>query len=187
MAEEYGTFDPNQLPLPPGAPAADGKDEVLLPTFDPKYQDDFNGLAYIGALSETFEWLGHKICLRTLTTAEVLLVPLLTRKWEGTIGQQRAYYTAIVALSVLTVDGIGLPVPIGEDGSDAWAHQRFQHVQARWFDVTIDRFYSKYLELENRVREVVEEMEKASGQGANSTPGSNGSSGSSTAEGFSEG
>jgi hypothetical protein len=185
MSEQYGTFDPSALPLPSGIPSADGT-EKELPTFDPKYQDDFNGLAYIGALSETFEWLGHKFCIRTLTTAEVLLVPLLTKRWDNTIGAQRAYFTAIVSLAVQTVDGVGLPVPIGEDGSDAWAHQRFQYVQHRWFDVTIDRVYSEFLALETRVREVVEEMEKASGQGANSTPGSNGSSGSSIEEDSSE-
>lgn len=166
---EYGTFDPLARPLPEDTPAADGHESTSL--FDDRFKEPFQGLAYLGALTKTFEWLGHKFVIRTLTQDEELASALLIKDWEGTPGAQRAFVTAMVALCVESVDDQPLPTPISEGGSYAWAYQKFNYVKARWFPSTIDAVYVEYLALESKAREVVEEMGKASGQ-ADRTPGS---------------
>lgn len=145
-------------------PAADGK-IGLGSAFDERYKESFHGLAYIGALSGTFEWLGHKFVIRTLNVDRELAIAALTREWENTAFYQRAYMTAIAALCVQTVDGQGLPVPIGEEEDTyAWARQRFDFVKARWWPPTVDKVYTECLALEDEARRVLDEMGKALGQ-----------------------
>ena len=177
---------PQLSPDPPPssqAPEADGSQlgtdvAEALPEFDEKYVEDFNGLMYLGALTKTFEWVGHKFVIRTLSADEYLQVALLTKPYAGTIGEVRAYATAVVALCVDSVDGEPLPLPIQVERDDlAWAYQRFNFVKSRWFNYTIDLVYGEFLVLERRATEVLDAMGKASGWGT-STSGSDANSGS---------
>lgn len=168
--EQYASYSPEEVRPPQPEPSGDGRPALtdgegnLLPTFDERYVQDFEGLLYLGALTKSFSWLGHTFVIRTLTQGEVLIVPLLIKPWTGTIGESKAYVTAMVALGVISVDGEELPMPVGDgDGEFAWAHQRFAYARANWFQYTIDRVYSEYLTLEAKVRDVIEAMEKASG------------------------
>ena len=179
---QFAPYDPAEIRQPEDEggkiSAVDGSLKLLdaegnpLPAFDPRYAENFVGLMYLGALSSTFNWLGHTFVVRTLSTDDVLAVPLLIKRWEGTVGHARAYSTAMAALAVVSVDGQELPMPVGDGQGDlAWAHQRFGYAKANWFGYTIDKIYSEYLALENVVAEVIDAMEKASGP-AESTPGS---------------
>jgi hypothetical protein len=135
-----------------------------LPEFDERYRDDFEGLAFIGSLSKEFEWMGHKFVIRTLTVDELLAVTSLTKEFDQTLGTALAYRTAMAAMATVTIDGQELPVPFESDSDNyAWAFQRFNHVKARWFQFTVDAVYGQYLELEERTRQVVAAMGKASG------------------------
>ena len=58
-------------------PGTGGQQEPPLPQFDPRHRDAFEGLIHIGALTETFPWLGHRFTIRTLTTGELAEVALL--------------------------------------------------------------------------------------------------------------
>jgi hypothetical protein len=163
--------------FPPGADQAAGllpppEDVVPLPLADGKrlppeepdasWHQDFHGLLHIGRLSRTFEWTGHKIVIHTLNSDELLIAARLCAPWGDTIGATRAYAQAMAALCVDLIDGIPLPTPLGEHGpSDAWAHQRFDYA-GRWFAPTIDAIYNEYESLELRVKQVLEEMGKAS-------------------------
>jgi hypothetical protein len=174
----------DSLPTPEGTPLADGETERAPAVFDERYKEAFHGLAFLGKLSETFEWFGHKIIIRTLNTDAELALAQVIKPWENTSFYQRAYIAAVVACAVETVDGKGLPTPLGEeDNTYAWAQLRFDYVKARWFRPTIDTIYGKYLELEGRAREAEEELGKAWGQ-AVPTPGSNESSAILSDEGF---
>jgi hypothetical protein len=155
--------------------------EDLLPSFDERYLEDFNGLMFLGALSHPFEWMGHKFVIRTLTPDEYLLIALLTKPYAGTIGESLAYTIAAVALCVDSVDGKPLPTPVMADSEIAWARQRFDFVKARWFKPTIDLVYAEFLGLEIRVNAVLDAMGKASGWEA-STLGSDENFGSPSVE-----
>jgi hypothetical protein len=155
-------------PLPgPLTPLADesvpGPDQELEPDDpDPRWRTDFHGLLYLGALRARFSWLGHVFRIRTLRSDEELIVAELGKHWQDTMGGARAHAIAMVALSVESVDGHPLPSPLGEDsGSIGWAEERFRYI-GRWYSYTIDTVFSRYLELESRVRTVMDEMGKGS-------------------------
>jgi hypothetical protein len=174
-------FDRDALPASEGAPATLGTSTGVDAMFDERCKMPFHGLAYLGALTNDFEWLGHKFVIRTLTADEELAVPLLIREWEGTVGAQRAYVMAVAALCTVTIDNDALPTPVTDEPGYAWAYQKFNYAKARWFRYTFDKIYEEYLVMEDQVRKVLDEMGKASGQAAQ-TPGWNESSDTSTGE-----
>lgn len=139
-------------------------EEAPLREFDERWKQPFEGLLYLGALQKTFEIWGHSFSIRTLRTDEYLIVPLLIKDWEGTIGFERAYATAIVALATELVDGAPLPLPFEEVPGKPllWAQGRFDHVKGRWFDPVVDAVYSEYLALENDVRRTLEALGESS-------------------------
>ena len=168
VEDEYAPYDPAEVKdaslAPDGGVVLVDEQGKKLPTFDPRYSEDFEGLLYLGALTRTFNWLGHTFVIRTLTQDEVLTTPILMKPWGGTIGEPKAYATAMAALCVVSVDDKTLPMPVGDGQGDyAWAHQRFSYAKANWFQFTIDKVYGEYLVLEAKAQAVIEAMEKASG------------------------
>lgn len=165
---EFEPFDPTELPLPDNTPQgqADDTEPELVKPFDERYREPFEGLMFLGALQASFDFIGHRFIIRTLTTDETLAVGMITKEFEETIGGQRAYATALVSLCIQSVDGRQLPSPIGTDDNNyAWAFERFNYVKARWFPYVIDNVYERYLLLENKAVEVLQEMaKKASGR-----------------------
>lgn len=170
------SYDPTAL-VPPSQdePGTLRDDEGnLLPTFDPRYAEPFVGLAYLGALADTFDWLGHTFSIRTLRDAEKLAVAQIIQPYSDTMGAEVAYANAIVAMCITGVDGTDLPIPIGEtQRAHEWGHQRFQFVTANWFDSTINMVFNRYLILKDLADRVVDAMGKASAP-EDSNPSSNG-------------
>lgn len=184
MTETTGLsgFDRDEVPIPEDTPAADGQVSGTA-LFDDRWKDAFHGLAYLGAASWEFEWLGHKFVIRTLTDDEELTIARIIKDWEDTIAYDRAYRTAVASLCVETIDGKGMPTPVEDEPGYGWAIHRFNYVKARWFKYTIDKVYEQYFVLASEVRAVLEEMGKAYGP-AGQTPGLSESSDSSTGEDF---
>lgn len=169
---EWGTFDPAQInqqrQATQNAPFEEYTDpapvEAETPAFDDRYKQPFQGLLYIGALTQQFDFLGHTIVIRTLTADEDLALGELTRQWMDTAAFERAYVTATVAMSIISIDGQQPPIPIGRDETGfAWAYQRFNWVKANLLSLTIDRIYREFNALDGTAREVLAEMEKAHG------------------------
>lgn len=178
--QSYGTYDPADMPSRKATAPQDAvltaEDGTELPRFDARFKESFKGLVYIGALTDTFSWLGHEFVIRTLVPDEQLAISLVVKQWVGTQGEQLAYITAVAAMATISVDGEELPSPIGEDTQiAAWAHQRFNFAKSRWYDHTIGKIFERYLTLEDTARQVVDAMGKALGP-ATSTPGSSGTS-----------
>jgi hypothetical protein len=166
---------------PPEAPASPAEAvpqaSGIPPEFsepDERWAQDFHGLLYLGQLTSSFEWLGHRITIRTLNVAEELIISHLVHEWETEIGAPRAYATALAGMCVTEIDGQPMVTPLGEDDSrDTWARQRFAYAQ-RWYGYTIDRIYTGYLELEERAKTVLDELGKvprAAGPGPSVTTG----------------
>lgn len=137
--------------------------EEPLPEFDPKVREDFEGLMFLGALSDEFEWMGHTFLIRTLRVGEVLEVGLLHREYVGTVTDVKAYQAAVVAACVMQVDGRSMPFPITIEDADTALRNRFQYVLDKWFPPVLDVIYEKYLLLEARVERVMAAMGKAHG------------------------
>lgn len=156
---------------------ADGKP---LPSFDMRHADDLEGLVFLGALQAKFSWVGHDFIIRTLTQDEIMTSALVIKPFMGSLGEPKAYSTAIAAMCIVSVDGRELPIPIeqrpGPNGLEmAWAQVRFDYVKRNWFASTVDKVYSEFLDLEAVVGEVIQAMGELYGP-TESTPGSNASS-----------
>jgi hypothetical protein len=140
-----------------GAPA-DGP----LPEFDPRVREPFVGLVYLGALEDTFTWVGHEFHIRTLRSDELVEVARCVARYSGTDGYLKAYQGAVTAACVLTADGQRLPgVPLAK--GDGVLEENFRYVMGNWFPPVLDKVYEQYILLEITAREVIEAMEKASG------------------------
>ncbi len=178
----FGTFDPRQF-RPLDEDGAQREPDVLydgdgkrLPTFDERHVEPFEGLVFLGALTSTFEWLGHSFVVKTVTGDEVLGAAQIVKPWQGTLGESRAYAIAMAAVAIVSIDGQELPIPVSSEGGEyAWIYQRFNYVKAHWHAPTIDKVYSEFRTLEGKTDAVLEAMEKASGPAA-STGGLNAAS-----------
>jgi hypothetical protein len=164
-------FPDEEVPAAAGQTAAE-PELHFDPADDAAWREDFNGLLSLGQITGWFEWCGHRIALRTLTTDEELLVSQLTREYEGGLGGTKAYATALCGLSVDSVDHQPMPVPLGEHPGAPykWALERFNYAR-RWYPPTIDAIFDAYLRLEIRQRAVMAELGKASAPGEDATPG----------------
>lgn len=182
-----GSFQWQDEPVPSGDPVQPKRTVPEVHADDPdleQWRQDFTGLLHLGSLRGWFDWCGHRIWMRTLSTDEELIVGYLIKEFEGGMAGAKAYATSTVALSVESVDGKPMPVPLGEDPARpyAWALQRLQTAR-QWYPPTIDAMFDAYLALEARQREIMAGLGKASVPGAGAIPGSSGSSGSQSAAG----
>lgn len=148
-------------------PAEENASEVsaedALPEFDPKVRQDFEGLLYLGRLTDEFEWFGHRFVIRTLTVGELTEIGLLHKPYANSLADAKAYQALLVAACLVTVDGKSLPLPISDDKADTELINKFRYIFDHWYPVTLDAVYERFLLLEARVNEVIEAMAKAHG------------------------
>lgn len=128
-----------------------------LPEMDPRIREDFEGLLYLGKLTDSFVWAGHRFVIRTMTAGETLEVGLMHREYVGTLGDVKAYQMLANAACLVSVDGKPLPQPLGPEESGLLT--RFEYVK-KWFPWTHDAIYEHYMLLELRVTEVINAMGK---------------------------
>lgn len=160
--EDYAPFDPREASSKqPPATVDETASNPAVPSFDPRYTEEFEGLLFLGALRKRFRWMGHEFVLRSLVTSEVLEVGLIQKPYMGSMGEIKAYQAAVVAASILSVDGKPPPIPVTDMDSDLEA--RFQYVITHWQPIVIDMLYGQVLSLEMTVNETLSAMGKARG------------------------
>lgn len=137
------------------------KDPVADLEFDQRYRDDFDGLLYLGSLTHTFRFAGHSFTIHTLSIDELLRVSLLVKEWEGTLGQNRAYLTAMAAASIDIVDDRPIYTPMGPNDDEVTG--RFRYVKDHWYPWIADSVYENLMALEARVTEILSAMGEAGG------------------------
>jgi len=174
-SSESESIQPESSPAPssnPGnvgdTPGADGTPEpgedepqVPLPEFDERYRNEFEGLTFVGALTDSFTWVGHSFHIRTLTTGEMAEAALLAKPYIGTEAQLKALQAAMVAGCVISVDGQPVSIPLTSEPGDTEMAAKFRYVMAKWFPPVLDVIYQRYIGLEMQVREVLDAMGKA--------------------------
>jgi hypothetical protein len=171
----FGPYDPSSQPptfgTPPKVEASPG-DPVPEGTttpppdpigFDPRWKEEFEGLLYIGALTSTFDYLGHRFIIRTLTQDEILEVTLAIKGYSDTEAYTKAEMMGVVAACVVSVDGRPLPHPITLDPGDTPFQNRWRYIRATWYPPVIDLVFNQYVRLEYKVREVMNSMGNLSG------------------------
>lgn len=158
-------------PPPPGVPHVEepdlevetevSKDPLADLVFDEGCQEDFEGLLHLGELRYEFVWANHTFLIRTLRVDELLQVVLLTAKFSGGYGADRAYVTALVAAALIEVDGVQVYTPTGPaDGEDRVA-KKYDYIRKNWYSQTIDAVYSQLQRLEARAQVLLDAMGEA--------------------------
>ena len=145
------------------APEDEEQPEEPLPKFDPRYVEEFRGLIYVGALTDTFTWLGHRFVIRTLTTGELAEVALAVKVYDGSDAVMKVYQAAVVAACVTSVDGQPMPIPLTNGADDTSFINKFNYVMRCWFPPVLDVVYERYYGLEIKVRQVIAAMGNPTG------------------------
>ena len=148
-ASQVGT-DPNEDLAEP-----DDSGLEWMNSFDGRWRNEFEGLAYLGHLEAEVKIPYHSFTVRTLTTGEKIRVVSMVREHEDSIGYARAYRAAVVAAGLVLVDG--KPLLVGQKNLDV-IPQRYRYITDNWYDYVIDILYDKINELEGQVLEVLKEL-----------------------------
>jgi hypothetical protein len=148
---------PQSLPAEPPSPPQ----PEVIPEFDPRYRDPFEGLLYVGHLHDTATFLGHTFRLVTPSSTERLQIGLVIKAYDGTVGWDFAYASALVAAYLVEVDGQLLPQPITNDPKDTALEQRWEWVLRVLKKPVIDYLFQQCILLDSQVRAVLDAMGKA--------------------------
>jgi hypothetical protein len=161
--ELSSTTDPtlSDAPSPEGITTDEAR--IAKKELDPRYRQDFEGLLYLGDLRDEFTWAGHSFSIKTLTIDEMLRAGLMVKKYEESIGSNRAYITAVVAACLVRVDGKPIYSPLGSIDEDGELEAKFRYVRESWYSWTADRIYNQLMILEARVAQIIEAMGEAGG------------------------
>lgn len=155
-AEQRGEARPPQQ-----AEASQPEEDYAPREFDPRHREAFSGLLFVGALTDEFTLWGHRFVIATPTQTERMQIGPLIREFIDTIAGDLAYATALVAAYLVSVDGEELPKPVVKDAKETALRDRFRWVSDTLQKPVIDYLFSKCLELDQQVDEVLEAMGKA--------------------------
>lgn len=135
--------------------------QEALPEFDPKHRDSFTGLIYLGRLEDRFSLWGHDFVIRTLTTEDHAEIAQWMRPYEGTRVQNAMYQVGVIAAAVVLVDGQPLPQSLTVGSRDIAF--RADWLAKNWMPAVREALWVKIFALEERARQVLEQMGKVSG------------------------
>lgn len=128
--------------------------------FPEEWKDDFEGLLVLGYLETVINIPYHEFVLQTIKPAAKLEVSQVCQPFENTIGYARAYKAAMVAASLVTVDGEPILVPSRKEPT---VRQKWTYVINSWYDPVIDLLYGAVDRLEARQTMVLRHLGVLSG------------------------
>lgn len=114
--------------------------------FDGDISGDVRGLLNLGKLTQRIELFGHVFVLKTLTVGEELAIALMVNEYAGTIGQGKAFQTAVIAAALVSVDGRPLVAALGPD-IQASLSDSFEYIINNWYMSTVDAIWDAYQDL----------------------------------------
>ena len=126
--------------------------------FPEEHKREVEGLAFLGYLTKTFKFKGHKFTIKTLTNGDLLRVFELAERWEGALGQNRALGLAEVSAALLMVDGEPLVAPLA-DGEDVTLLEQKFNIVKEWFPAVTDHLFTKVHELVQAQVEVLQDLD----------------------------
>lgn len=137
---DAGHFDEGEAPVEEEAVEDDEEG------FDGDVGTDVLGLMNLGKLTKRFDIMGHSFVLKTLTIGEELAIGQVVNEFAGTIGQGKAFQTAVIASAIVTVDGREIVGALGAD-TQASLQDKFDYITRNWYIQTIDKVWLVYQEL----------------------------------------
>jgi hypothetical protein len=152
MSEEV--VDP-EIPEEPGLKEHPVVETEIDSRFPEEWKKEFEGLAYLGYLTATVKIPFHTFTLKTLLPTEKIEIGLICRELEGTLAYAKSFKSAVVAASLLTVDG--QPVIVSEK-TRGFVLQKYEYIINTWHEPIIDLLYNTVNVLEGKVISVLQEM-----------------------------
>jgi len=138
------------------------KEQDPLELFSPDIRRPVEGLLYLGKLSRTIDFCGHKFTIKTLLPHEKLAISLVVQPYRNTLGEADAFRNAHVGMAVTAIDGdTNFCAPIGPDLDD-FARARLVYVTQKWYDPVIDFLWNEYLLLESEAAKAIQEIDRLS-------------------------
>lgn len=161
--DETDNFD---LPKPPTKveekPVKEPEKEERTELTDEE-RDLFRDLLTIGKISKTFDVLGHQVTLQTITVRDELNVGIATKEHFNTSSFARSYQSAIVAASVVTINGNPLYVPLSADESPSYIFNRKLEKVQGMYPIVVSAIYDKYAEVEKEFAGLAKKLGKLDG------------------------
>lgn len=149
-------------PISPEDIMADLEQPRTLLDFPQEARDSVEGLMWLGYLEDEFDFCGHSFVMRTLRGDEELLASLVTKDYESSFGQDRAYAWATIALSLVSLDGDEEFCPKTGRDKRAYARARFQFCTSRWYWAVGEFLFQKYVDLQRRQTDAIRRVEDLS-------------------------
>lgn len=142
-----------------------------LSEFSDDIRDDVDGLLWLGHIEDELEYAGHTFVLRTLKADEELYAARLTRNYQDTLGQGKAWAWAHVCQALVSVDGNEDFCPTLGPNRYESARGRFNYCTSKWYWHLGNALFVKYLELAQKQALAIEAIQDLSeGSPENSEP-----------------
>lgn len=134
---------------------------------DPRIREAVEGLLYLGAISDEFEFCGHSFGLRTLRAGEEIAAGKAIESYRDTLKEADAWSVAQVGLALVHVDGDENFCPQAGPDPVAFAKARYNYLSKNWYMPTIDFLFHAYGSL---VQKQIEALEAIRNLSAGSQP-----------------
>lgn len=120
----------------------------------------FQSLLTIGQTTKKVDVLGHPVVIKTMTVADELMVGLESQKYRGSEAFPRAYQSAVVAASTVTIDGKQLYIPISPEESDSEVFQKRLEKVHSLYPIVVSEIYRHYMEVEKDFAQLAQKLGK---------------------------
>ena len=146
-----------------------------LDAFPQEVREDVEGLAWLGYLEDSFEAFGHRFTIRTLKGDEELYAGVITKEYQDTLSQAKAWAWANVAMALVAVDhDSDFCPPISSDPL-ANARARFTWITTKWHWILGNFLFQRLLFLNGRTlnaASAVQDLSQRSPEKSTSSPDS---------------
>jgi hypothetical protein len=136
-----------------------------LTLFPSNIQKAVEGLMYIGQLTETVSFCGHRFGLRTLRPQHKYAIAQVLQPYRNTIMEVDIFQNATVATALTHVDGKhDFCPPIGPE-IESFVAGRLNYVsnnETGWFPQTLEFLWARYVLLEATATEAIAELHRLS-------------------------
>lgn len=149
------------LPEDPSLEEQEQHDELadVESVFDARYREPFTGLLYLGRLEETCRIAGHTFVLATPGQSERLEMGPVHKPWVNTMTAEQAWRLVRVAAYLQRIDDEPAPEPL--KGGRVELRDKFRWVcESIYSETIIEKLFDACLLLEERVRVVIEELDR---------------------------
>lgn len=135
-------------------------DEVETTTLSDEERGAFQSLLTIGQTTKKVDVLGHPVVLKSMTVSDELMVGMESKAYKGSEAFARAYQSAVVAASVVSIDGKQLYVPLSPEESDSEVFRKRVEKVHSLYPIVVSEIYRQYMEVEKEFAQLAKKLGK---------------------------